>query len=183
MNGADLLSGGQPVTLEEMLLARDKRAARQRQALDCYRLPLISLSLVAPGAVKNSPVWQRVAHYAQREIAVLCQQQEWVSVWEHCVDERSGPEWMAAICAPAKVLKRELVALEMRHPLGRLWDIDVIDSDGTPLSRRSLGFPARGCLICPEEAHVCARSRQHTLDLLLDEIAQRVERYERAYCN
>lgn len=54
MKGTDLLYQGQAVTLEEMLQARDKRAARQRQALNCYRLPLISLTLVAPGAVKNS---------------------------------------------------------------------------------------------------------------------------------
>lgn len=61
MKGTDLLYQGQAVTLEEMLQARDKRAARQRQALNCYRLPLISLTLVAPGAVKNSAVWRRVA--------------------------------------------------------------------------------------------------------------------------
>lgn len=53
MKGTDLLYQGQAVTLEEMLQARDKRAARQRQALNCYRLPLISLTLVAPGAVKT----------------------------------------------------------------------------------------------------------------------------------
>lgn len=64
MKGTDLLYQGQAVTLEEMLQARDKRAARQRQALNCYRLPLISLTLVAPGAVKNSAVWRRVADYA-----------------------------------------------------------------------------------------------------------------------
>lgn len=179
MNGADLLANGQPVTLEEMLRAREKRAARQRQALDCYRLPLISLSLVAPGAVKNSPVWRRVADYAQREILALCQQKEWVCVWEKHIDERSGPEWMAAVCAPAKALKRHISLLEEQHPLGRLWDIDIIDSDGRPLSRRELGLPARRCLICQQEAHVCARSRQHALALLLDDIARRIEGYER----
>ncbi len=35
MKGTDLLYLGQAVTLEEMLQARDKRAARQRQALNC----------------------------------------------------------------------------------------------------------------------------------------------------
>ncbi|UPQ71033.1 citrate lyase holo-[acyl-carrier protein] synthase [Kluyvera ascorbata] len=179
MNGADLLSSGQPVTLEAMLYARDSRAARQRQALDCYRLPLITFSLVAPGAVKNSPVWLRVAEYAQREIAAVCQQMEWVSVWEARTDALSGPEWMAAVCAPAKALKRQLMMLEQQHPLGRLWDIDVMDSDGRSLSRRELGLPARKCLICQSEAHVCARGRAHSLDLLLDEIARRIDSYER----
>ena len=179
MNGADLLSNGHPVTLEVMLHARDSRAVRQRQALDCYRLPLISFSLVAPGAVKNSPVWQRVAEYALREIAAICQQMEWVSAWETRTDAPSGPEWMAAVCAPAKALKRQLVMLEQQHPLGRLWDIDVIDSDGRSLSRHELGLPARQCLICQQDAHVCARGRVHYLDLLLDEIARRIDNYER----
>ena len=179
MNGADLLFSGQSVTLEAMLHARDSRAARQRQALDCYRLPLISFSLVAPGAVKNSPVWQRVAEYAQREMTAVCQQWEWVTVWETRTDAPSGPEWMAAVCAPAKALKRQLVMLEQQHPLGRLWDIDVIDSDGRSLSRRELGLPARQCLICQQDAHVCARGRTHSLGLLLDEIARRIDSYER----
>ncbi len=90
MKGTDLLYQGQAVTLEEMLQARDKRAARQRQALNCYRLPLISLTLVAPGAVKNSAVWRRVADYAIAEILALCEQKEWVNVWEMQVNERSG---------------------------------------------------------------------------------------------
>ncbi len=90
MKGTDLLYLGQAVTLEEMLQARDKRAARQRQALNCYRLPLISLTLVAPGAVKNSAVWRRVADYAIAEILALCEQMEWVNVWEMQVNERSA---------------------------------------------------------------------------------------------
>lgn len=183
MKGADLLSQGQPVTLEEMLQARDKRMTRQHQALSCYQLPLISFSLVSPGAVKNSPVWQRVAGYARREITALCQKMEWVSVWEKQVDARSGPEWMVAVCAPAKALKQQLLMLEQQHPLGRLWDIDVIDSDGQLLSRRELGVSPRRCLICDREAHICARARQHSLDLLLDEIARRIECYEREYLN
>ncbi|EAW4416356.1 citrate lyase holo-[acyl-carrier protein] synthase [Salmonella enterica] len=142
MKGTDLLYQGQAVTLEEMLQARDKRAARQRQALNCYRLPLISLTLVAPGDVKNS-----------------------------------------AVCAPAMALKQHMSTLEMSHPLGRLWDIDIIDSDGKSLSRRELGHPARPCLICQQDAHLCARGKHHTLDLLLDEIARRIECYERERCD
>lgn len=165
MKGTDLLYQGQAVTLEEMLQARDKRAARQRQALNCYRLPLISLTLVAPGAVKNSAVWRRVADYAIAEILALCEQKEWVNVWEMQVNERSGPEWMAAVCAPAMALKQHMSTLEMSHPLGRLWDIDIIDSDGKSLSRRELGHPARPCLICQQDAHLCARGKHHPLDL------------------
>ncbi|EBV0244758.1 citrate lyase holo-[acyl-carrier protein] synthase, partial [Salmonella enterica subsp. enterica] len=103
--------------------------------------------------------------------------------WEMQVNERSGPEWMAAVCAPAMALKQHMSTLEMSHPLGRLWDIDIIDSDGKSLSRRELGHPARPCLICQQDAHLCARGKHHTLDLLLDEIARRIECYERERCD
>lgn len=179
MTGADLLSGGQRVTLEDVLHARDKRVARQRHALACYRVPLISLTLVVPGPIKNSPVWQRVAEYARAAIAACCEREQWVGVWEKTTDARTGAEWMAAVCAPAKQLKQAMLLLEDNHPLGRLWDIDVIDCDGTVISRSALGKASRQCLICNEDAHLCARARRHEPELLLEEIAQRIERYER----
>ncbi len=156
MKGTDLLYLARQLRWRRCYKRAIKRAARQRQALNCYRLPLISLTLVAPGAVKNSAVWRRVADYAIAEILALCEQMEWVNVWEMQVNERSGPEWMAAVCAPAMALKQHMSTLEMSHPLGRLWDIDIIDSDGKSLSRRELGHPARPCLICQQDAHLCA---------------------------
>lgn len=85
---------------------------------------------------------------------------EWVNVWEMQVNERSGPEWMAAVCAPAMALKQHMSTLEMSHPLGRLWDIDIIDSDGKSLSRRELwascpamfDMPAGCSSLCPGQA-------------------------------
>ncbi|MDI8978106.1 citrate lyase holo-[acyl-carrier protein] synthase, partial [Salmonella enterica subsp. enterica serovar Lubbock] len=38
-------------------------------------------------------------------------------------------------------------------------------------------------LICQQDAHLCARGKHHTLDLLLDEIARRIECYERERCD
>lgn len=51
------------------------------------------------------------------------------------------------------------------------------------LVSRIIGYPARPCLICQQDAHLCARGKHHTLDLLLDEIARRIECYERERCN
>ncbi|WP_061707933.1 citrate lyase holo-[acyl-carrier protein] synthase [Pseudenterobacter timonensis] len=175
MQGADRLSDGQAVTLEALLNAREKRLSRQRHALTCYRLPLVSLTLVTPGPVKNNRTWRRLAANARKEVLRLCAVHSWACAWEQSVDAVSGPEWMAAICAPAKTLKRAMVHLEENHPLGRLWDIDIIDSDGRSLSRREFGFPPRRCLVCAEAAHICARARRHTIDMLLEEIARRIE--------
>lgn len=178
---AEVLLAGPVVTLDEILHAREQRAARQRHALNCYRLPLISVTLVTPGAVKHTAAWQRLMVSAKAEIAAICRTQEWASVWESDYDERTGPVWMAAVCAPPKALKRAMCELEEHHPLGRLWDIDVLDVEGISLSRSALGIPARKCLICKAPAHSCARSRRHPLSLLLKEIAHRIEQNERSH--
>lgn len=182
MTGAERLAEGEAVTLDEMLTAREQRVARQQHALVSYRQPLISLTLVSPGAVKNGPVWRKLMAIACREIHARCQQQGWEVVGESATDDRCGPEWIVAVCAEVKTIKQVMVDLEQQHPLGRLWDIDVIDKNGNAISRQALGFPGRQCLICNDLSHACARSRRHALPELLDEIARRIERYERDDC-
>ncbi|MEO3990106.1 citrate lyase holo-[acyl-carrier protein] synthase [Pseudocitrobacter cyperus] len=179
MRRADLLSGGRPVTLEEMLLARDRRAARQQRLLALYHQPVVSFTLVAPGPVKNSPKWRSVADAACDAVFSLCLHHDWHTDGLLWSDANSGPEWMMAVCASPLTLKEALVGLEQAHPLGRLWDVDVIDVAGVAVSRRELNLPGRRCLLCENNAHVCARARTHSLDLLLDEITQRIENYER----
>ncbi|WP_058912197.1 citrate lyase holo-[acyl-carrier protein] synthase [Entomohabitans teleogrylli] len=174
---------GRAVTLQEMLRARERRVARQHHALQCYRLPLISLSLVTPGPVKDSAVYRRLMGYGIGAITHCCRQMGWTTVWEEAFYADSGSEWMCALCAPAKAIKQQMAALEDHHFLGRLWDIDVVDIDGAGVSRRCLGHSPRRCLICQDEAHACARSQRHKLSLLLDEIAGRINQYERNLCN
>jgi holo-ACP synthase len=42
----------------------------------------------------------------------------------------------------ARIVKSATVLLEDHHPLGRLWDLDVIAPREGLLSRQDLGFPA-----------------------------------------
>lgn len=176
---ADRLSEGQPITLAEMLQAREQRVVRQQRLLALYRQPLVSFTLVAPGPVKNSPAWRDVAEAACKAVLALCQRYDWnIEGIAECT-ANSGPEWMIAVCAPSLRLKEVLVELERTHPLGRLWDLDVINETGTAISRRELDLPGRRCLICENDAHLCARARTHSLEMLLDEVARRIESYER----
>jgi holo-ACP synthase/triphosphoribosyl-dephospho-CoA synthase len=57
-----------------------------------------------------------------------------------------------------------MTALEECHPLGRLFDIDVIAEDGDKVSRSTIGLPERACLVCGKTGAGCARSRAHPLD-------------------
>ena len=75
----------------------------------------------------------------------------------------------------AQVLKSATTDLEEHHPLGRLWDLDVITASGTGLSRLQLGRPARRCLLCSRPARECGRSRRHSLPELLGKIRNMVD--------
>lgn len=85
-------------------------------------------------------------------------------VLERGVDQYDdGPSaWIAAACS-AVDLKRLAIELEEEHPQGALIDIDISDSEGIGLSRRDIGFPARRCLVCGEDAAVCTAGQRHSL--------------------
>ena len=59
----------------------------------------------------------------------------------------------------AEELKKKCVKLEEEEALGRLLDLDVIQTDGQKLSRAV----SRRCLICGGPAFPCARARKHSL--------------------
>lgn len=65
-----------------------------------------------------------------------------------------------------QLLKRLMCEVEDASPVGRLLDADVIGLDGEKLSRTDVGLPVRRCLLCGEEAPLCARSRAHSAEAL-----------------
>lgn len=75
-----------------------------------------------------------------------------------------------SIEAPAHDLKLATIELEHSHPLGRLWDIDVLTPEGEILSRRHFALPARRCLLCGQSAAECARGKTHALSGLLSQM-------------
>ena len=75
--------------------------------------------------------------------------------------------------------KRETCRIEDTHPLGRLFDLDVIDADGVPVSRELIGKAPRKCLVCDSDARYCMRNRTHSLDELSARIDEMIESYVR----
>lgn len=167
-----------PVTLEDMLAAREQRAARQQALWGAFGQPLLSLTLVSPGPIKDSPALRFVFAEALDAIASLCAQRSWTILAQERVTKTSGPEAILVIdCAP-QVLKEALIGLEDHHPLGRLWDMDVVCPGAVlALSRKHLNLPPRKCLVCDAPAHACARSRQHPLAAVLSVIEATILAY------
>ena len=166
---------GRAVALDDILAARDARVARQ-QAMLAQGGVLLSLTLVAPGAVKRSPLLDAIFAAALAALRPLVDD---ARARIEAVDD-SGHHALYLLDGEARDWKTRMLALENRAPLSRLWDIDIIDRDGVAVSRRDLGLPPRRCLLCDDDAKTCARERRHDIAALQADIARRYRLHQQA---
>ena len=82
---------GSTVTLQELLAARDSRAARQRELLAQYGRPVVSFCMNIAGPVKQSPVICRGFREGQERLAA-----PWVRRGSRSSSARSGPPLQGA---------------------------------------------------------------------------------------
>lgn len=147
------------VTLEDILRARDTRADAQRRLLQAFRLPLVSFTMNIAGPVKSSPLIE-LAFDAGLEALYSALSQP---VTAEIIRPVTGCEALLVYDRPTVELKAACLALETTAPIGRLYDLDVLDTDGSKLSRPE----PRTCLICGGPVTVCSRSRAHGLDAIV----------------
>ena len=158
------------VRLQEMLAAREHRCYLQSQLLSQYKKSLISFTLNIPGPVKVLPgVPEAFATGCQRIEALLKERLVLIQHME-TIKEKTGYEAFYNVDANPDFIKELMVSLEDQDRVGRLFDIDVLRTDGSKVSREDLGFAPRTCLLCSQPAHVCSRSRRHSVKELTDEI-------------
>ena len=145
----------------DMAAAREARARRQRGLLDQYRVPLVSYTLNIPGPVKNSPL---IAEGFDHGAALLenCLRQAGVRVLARQLTRAfTGDELLLACREDPLTLKKWMCGLDGADEFGRLMDLDVLDAAGRKISRGALGFPPRHCLLCGNDAALCAPARAH----------------------
>ncbi|XBS71591.1 citrate lyase holo-[acyl-carrier protein] synthase [Acerihabitans sp. KWT182] len=166
---------GPGVTLDALLAAKERRAARQSAWLGRYGLPLLSLTLVTPGPVKDSLRYRQLMAEALNACGRMLADRGWpVAAWQ-AFWLPTGPEAFYSVDGEAAQIKAAAVALEQRHPLGRLWDMDVLSVHGGLIGRKALGQAGRRCLVCHRPAHVCGRSRRHPLPEVMMKIEALLE--------
>ena len=156
--------------LELVLAGRDERAAVQNELLATAAF-VCQISLNIPGWPKrldgDEAAARKCAGEFQKQLGrAPLTVRELASGAGFCIE--------MSFDGDADDAKRAAVEIEETAPWGRVFDIDVITRDGQ-LSRKTLGLPARKCLLCNEEAKVCARAGRHSqvelrkvLSLLID---------------
>ena len=147
------------VTLEDILRARDGRADAQQRLLHSHRLPLVSFTMNIAGPVKSAPLIELAFDAGLEALYAALGQPEAAEV----IRPTTGCEALLVYDRPAAALKDTCLTLETAAPIGRLYDLDVLDTDGSKLSR----LEPRTCLICGGPVTVCSRSRAHGLDAIV----------------
>lgn len=155
------------ITLEQVLAAREDRAALQKRLLREYQLPLICFTMNIAGPVKNSDLIRE--GFLLGHTMLLAQLQTLpVRHWEHHLLD-TGCEGYYLVDADALTVKRLTAQIEDSMPVARLFDMDVLDVTGKKLDREQLGLSARRCLLCDNPVYVCSSRRAHTVEQLQQE--------------
>lgn len=192
------------ITLNELLASRDARHATQQKLLAEHSgKTLVCLTVVMPGSVKRNQQSLTAAHAAVEamrkafavkenkglfpletpeppEPLVPIESPEPLAPTLLELDLETGYEAYLITPLPLLEAKRIAVTIEDTHPLGRLFDIDVINTDGIPVARNDIGEKPRRCLVCEHEARYCMRMRWHTQEEIWAKINEMVDLYTKA---
>ena len=162
---------GSPVTSGELRAARDRRVLKKWELLTPgEEICLVEFSLNIAGAVKTFP-FARAAF--REEVRELSDRLSRFSVLKTEVYEKNtGDCAFFLLKSQAIQVKKFLVSIEESHPLGRLFNLDVCGPDGISVKRHDLGLLPRTCLVCGEDAHVCAEKKSHSMELIQWQTAQ-----------
>lgn len=163
-----------PVTITDMMLCREKRAAIQHQFIEQFHSTVISFCMNIPGPVKTNADIHTAFESGCKAIFDALDADHITVLDQLLIQEKTGDELLLCVKADAPSIKKKMCLIEETHPLGRLYDMDVIDSDGNKLSRNRY----RKCLLCGCQAQECARSRKHSIDEMFTAVMHMIHEWQ-----
>jgi holo-ACP synthase/triphosphoribosyl-dephospho-CoA synthase len=150
------------VSLETVLAFREEKARKQDELLAKYAVPLLCLGINMPGEYKRFPLGDRSFQEELKAVRLNLAAEKIKIIHEETFEAAGGCAAFIAADESPGLLKKTALRIEDTHPLGRLFDIDVLRRDGVKISRNELGGERRPCLVCGADAFACGRSRAHS---------------------
>ena len=150
-----------PVTLEQLLAAKEARQKRQGRMLSEYGTAIAGITLNIPGPDKDGNILRQLCDYAVSAMQARLE----IAAMER-VNLPTGPEALLAVRAEGSAIKQIAVDIENEHSFSRLLDIDVFDAGGRQISRQASGS-CRACLLCELPAVVCMREKKHDTEEIM----------------
>ena len=161
------------VTITDMMNCRDRRVSIQNELISKYEKPVLSFCMNIPGPVKTNEQIRKAFNSGKAELLEALSDHNITILHMEEFHEPSGDELIMALDASAEDIKTLATEIEESHPLGRLFDMDVIGTDGMKLSRGTY----RKCIICGCQAQECARSRKHSVEELQIKIEELLNQF------
>lgn len=146
------------VSLNEILISKEERVKTQRSLLCEYKKPLICFTMNIAGPVKTSPLIERAFGIGTECILSKIPPEKILK--KIICSKNTGCEMYLSADLQENDLKILCTDIEDTHPLGRLFDMDVLSPDGTKLERKI----QRGCIVCSSPGRDCAARRMHSAD-------------------
>lgn len=149
------------VTLAQVLQARENRADIQRRLLS-ENHAVLSFCMNIPGPVKTSPLIIRTFELGLSLLYKVFKENDIKILNRVDIRQITGPEMICSLSCPADKAKELCLSIEDNCTAGRLFDMDVLDTDGSKLERKE----ERECLVCGKSGRYCASRRIHTVEEL-----------------
>lgn len=145
------------VTLEQILNSREKRAKKQKELITSYSCPLICFTMNIAGPTKVTPLIKRAFYEGVKLLDSALSSKNILFREIEIFD--TGCEAMYSVSLSANKLKSLSLHIENTSAIGRLFDIDVIDTNFKKIERST----QRGCIVCGASGRGCAASRAHSV--------------------
>lgn len=160
--------------IDEILEAREKRYNATLELIDEYKLPVICGKINYPGDNKNTSEAQGAFDILEQLVLSSFNND---TVYKKSLSGTDGRAILMAINLNPLEAKKIAVDLEIHHPLGRIFDIDIYDLDGVSIGREKIHMEPRRCFLCNEDARVCMRKGNHSLEEVIDNINKLIQNY------
>lgn len=165
-----MFTKGQAVSLTDILTNKEVRSFRQAQLQAQYPDKIIcAVKLNIPGEIKTNTAIKNVFVDGWNNILQTLDALDYhIEQVAQYLALPTGPEGFIVVDGQLAAVKKVMITLETTLPLGRIFDIDVMTQvNTTQLSRQALGLPPRQCLVCNQDAKICAKAQTHSYQEVL----------------
>ncbi len=160
--------------IDKILLDREKRYDRILELIEEFNLPVLCGKINYPGINKNTMESKKAFRNLED---ILSLQISHRSVFCEKLDGYDGSSMLMVLKEEPLIAKNMAVLIEEKHPLGRIFDIDVYIKDGSSIGRENIDKKPRRCAVCEKNARICMKNKNHNIEELLEKINWIISNY------
>lgn len=147
--------------IDKILEDREKRYNIILELIEKHGLPVLCGKINYPGNNKNTKEAKEAFNILLKSIEEVFQS---YAIDKVITSGYDGSGIILVLNIESKAAKEKAVAIEKNHSIGRIFDIDIYDTDGVPLSREDKGMQPRKCMVCGQNARECMKLKRHSLE-------------------